>query len=112
MSKKLLGQSLIVASLTLMSGFHSSLRAQGIYATLTGTVADPSQAVLPQADVKLIDMQSKSRRDTVTNRDGYFTFASVPLGTYELYLTATGFESYKMTDIPLDRRDKKNLNIT
>ena len=62
----------------------ASLPAQGIYATLTGVVSDPSQAVVAGAKVTLTDTQSGSQRETVTNSDGYFTFASVPVGTYDL----------------------------
>jgi hypothetical protein len=111
MSKRLLGQSLLLAGLTLSAGLNSSLKAQSIYATLTGVVTDPSQAVLSQASVKLIDMQSKSQRETVTNGDGYYTFASVPVGTYELDITVKGFESYKQTDIALGGGEKHNVNV-
>ena len=39
----------------------TNLAAQGIYATLTGIVADQSQAVVPQAKVVLKDSQSGSQ---------------------------------------------------
>jgi Carboxypeptidase regulatory-like domain len=112
MSKRLLGHSLFLSGLALLSGLNVPLYAQGIYATLTGVVNDPSQAVLPQATVKLIDMQSKSQRETVTNRDGYFTFASVPVGNYELDVSAKGFEGYRLSDISLGGGEKKNINVT
>jgi len=53
------------------------LRSQAIFATLTGVVSDPSQAVVPQATVKLKNEQSGSLRETTTNSDGYYTFASL-----------------------------------
>ena len=53
-----------------------NLRAQSIYATLTGVVSDPAQAVVPDATVKLKNEQSGSLRETTTNGEGYFTFAS------------------------------------
>src|SRR5436309_1995895 len=88
----------------------SNLPAQGIYATLTGVVSDPSQAVVAKAKVTLRDAQSGSQRETVSNSDGYFTFASVPVGTYELTVEATGFNLYKGSGITLSGGEKRNVN--
>ena len=85
---------------------------QGIFATLTGVVSDPSNAVVNGAKVTLTDATSGSLRETVTNSDGYFTFASVPVGTYNLSIEAQGFQSYKASAITLGGSEKKNLNVT
>src|SRR5262245_59915225 len=58
----------------------SNLCAQSITATLTGVVSDPAQAVVPNATVKLNNEESGSLRETTTNNEGYFTFASVVAG--------------------------------
>ena len=75
----------------------NNLRAQSIYATLTGVVSDPAQAVVPDATVKLKNEQSGSLRETTTNGEGYFTFASVAVGnfTYELSVESKGFTSFQ-----------------
>jgi len=100
----------IFVGLALATFLAANLPAQGIYATLTGVVADQSQAVVPQAKVILKDSQSGSLRDTVTNNDGYFTFASVPVGTYELSVEAKGFTTYKVTGITLSGGEKRNVD--
>jgi len=100
----------ILVGLALATFLATSLAAQGIYATLTGVVADQSQAVVPQAKVTLKDSQSGSLRDTVTNNDGYFTFASVPVGTYELSVEAKGFTTFKVTGITLAGGEKRNID--
>jgi hypothetical protein len=51
-------------------------------------------------------------RDTVTNNEGYYTFASVPVGTYELNVEAKGFEKYKASDIEMRGGEKRNLNVS
>jgi hypothetical protein len=90
------------------------LRSQAIFATLTGVVSDPSQAVVPQATVKLKNEQSGSLRETTTNSDGYYTFASLSVGdfTYELTVEAKGFVISKSTGIKLGAGDKVNVNVT
>ncbi len=112
MLKTLIGRSLTLSGLVVMLSSTGVLQAQSIYATLTGVVSDPSQAVVPQAGVKLRDQQSGSQRDTTTNNDGYYTFVSVPPGTYTLIVEGKGFEGYRETNIALGGGEKRNVNVT
>lgn len=91
-----------------------SLPAQSIYATLTGIVSDPSQAVIPNAQVKLRNEASGSERETIANHEGFFDFSSVPVGdyTYELTVTAKGFLTYKASGIQLGGSERRNVNVT
>jgi hypothetical protein len=100
----------ILAGFALATVLATNLAAQGIYATLTGLIIDQSRAVVSQAKVTLKDAQSGSQRDTVTNSDGYFTFASVPVGSYQLTVEAKGFETYKVSGIDLNGGDKRNVD--
>src|ERR1700756_3846817 len=89
-----------------------NLWGQGIFATLTGVVSDPSNAIVNGAKVILTDAVSGSARETVTNGDGYFTFASVPVGKYNLTIEGQGFQLYKAEGIVLGCAEKRNLNVT
>ena len=97
---------------SLLVFFAVNLCGQGIFATLTGVVSDPSNALVGGAKVTLKDVQSGSVRETVSNSDGYFTFASVPVGKYNLSVEAQGFQVYKAQDITLGGAEKRNLNVT
>jgi hypothetical protein len=85
---------------------------QGIFATLTGVVSDPTGAIVKGAKVILTDAVSGSTRETEANGDGYYTFASVPVGTYNLSVEQQGFETYKLSGIALGGSEKRNLNVT
>src|SRR5579863_7448186 len=87
------------------------LPAQSIYGTLTGIVSDASGAVLPKANLKLRDENSGSMRDSVTNAEGFFTFVSLPPGSYQLTVETPGFETYKQTNINVLGGDKMNVNV-
>jgi len=89
-----------------------SVTGQGIFATLTGTVTDPSGSVIANATVVLKDAVSGSLRDTVTNGDGFFTFASVPVGSYVLSVEAKGFQQYKAEGIDLGGGERRNVNVS
>src|SRR5688500_19982007 len=92
--------------------FVAHLPGQSIYGTFTGLVSDPSNAVVASAAIKLRDQQSGVVRETVTNSEGYYTFASVPPGAYEITVSSPGFETYSQTGISLGGGDKLNGNIT
>src|SRR6266702_7011934 len=103
---------LFLSGMALLTLLASNLPAQGIYATLTGVVSDPSTAVVGKAKVRLRDVQSGSLRETLSNSDGYFTFASVPVGTYDLSVEAKGFSSNKVSGISLGGGEKRNVDVT
>jgi hypothetical protein len=90
-----------------------NLSAQFTSATLTGVVSDPSGAVVPQAKVKLVNEKTGDARDTVTNNDGYYTFAGMAVGdlTYKLTVEAKGFVTYDAPGIQLLGGEKRNVNV-
>src|SRR5260370_33390763 len=102
----------LLCCVSLLAFFSTNLWAQGIFATLTGVVTDPAASVVPNAKVTLRDVGSGSERQTVANGEGYFTFASVPVGTYNVSVEAQGFQTYKANGIALSGSEKNNLNIS
>jgi hypothetical protein len=111
-SKSIRGWAIVIAGFVFAGFIATNLPAQSIYATLTGVVSDPTQAVVGQATVKLRDERSGSMRETITNNEGYFTFASVPVGAYDLTVESKGFQIYKATGIELGGGEKRNVNVT
>jgi Carboxypeptidase regulatory-like domain len=103
------GQLFRIASLCAL--LSTSLWGQGIFATLTGVVSDPSSSVIPGAKITLRDIGSGSVRDTISNGDGYFTFASVPVGAYSLTVEAKGFKAHKDDEIQLGGGERRNVNV-
>ena len=103
--------SKVLAAISLAALLATSLSAQSIYGTFTGIVSDPTGAVVAKASIKLRDQQSGSQRETVTNSDGFYTFISVPPGTYQLTVVNSGFETYKQSDMALTGGDKLNANV-
>ena len=87
-----------------------SLKAQNASGTLTGTVADPSGAVVPGASVTMKNEQSGDERKTVANNDGFFSINAVQPGDYTVIIKAQGFEVYQTTGVHFDVGDKRNLS--
>src|SRR5436190_17521584 len=59
--------------------------------TLTGRVTDPQDGAIDGADVRLSGALLSSARTTRTEKDGKFTFESVPAGRYSLHVESPGF---------------------
>jgi hypothetical protein len=85
--------------------------AQSIFGTLTGVVSDQAQAVIPGAKVTLTDSASGGVRNTVTNSEGYFTFAAVPVGSYSVLVEAAGFKQFRLENVTLGASEKRNVDI-
>lgn len=67
--------------------------------TITGTVEDKAGAVVPGAEVTLTQQQTGFVNKTVSNGAGNFTFNGLNVGTYDLKVTAKGFNAYLQTGI-------------
>jgi len=83
--------------------------AQTTSATLTGTVFDASGAVVASATVTLKNEASGDVRNTVSNGEGYFTFAAVPPATYTITVEKEGFKVWEAKEIVLNSADKRNV---
>jgi hypothetical protein len=59
---------------------------------LSGTVTDPSGAVVPKADVNLKSLDTGSIAKTKTNQDGLYKFAYLQPGNYSVTVTQPGFQ--------------------
>ncbi len=62
--------------------------------TISGTVTDPTGAVVPEATVKIENPVSGYNRSTTSDDTGHFQFTNVPLNPYHLIVSAKGFASH------------------
>ena len=76
--------------------------AQGGLGSITGTVIDPSGAVVPGASVRLLEVSTQGARAISTNEAGLFTLPSVVPGKYTITITASGFKEKKLENIALN----------
>jgi hypothetical protein len=69
---------------------------------ISGTIKDPTGAVVPKAAVIATDTDTGVQQTAVSNDAGVYSFPTLPVGHYNLDVTATGFRPYRRTDITLD----------
>jgi hypothetical protein len=102
----------IIAIVCLCLGFSAAnLHAQG-YGTISGTVTDPSGAVVTGANVVATEVQTGNESKATSGRDGRFVFPTLLPSGYTLSVTAAGFESYAQKGIVLEADQALTINIT
>ncbi|HEV2578525.1 MAG TPA: TonB-dependent receptor [Acidobacteriaceae bacterium] len=78
----------------------SAVSAQSNSGTLTGTVADPTGAVIPGATVTIGNSVSGYTRTQTTDSAGHFQFVNVPFNPYQLSVSSSGFQNFsKRVDV-------------
>jgi hypothetical protein len=77
---------------------------------ITGRVADPSGAVIPNALITLHELANHQVRTTVSGNGGQFGFAALPSGDYWIELSSQGFESVS-GDFTLRASDRAVLSV-
>ena len=70
-----------------------SVLAQSTTAEITGTVADPTGAVVPKAAVTITNTQTSAERSVTTNSSGIYDAPSLQPGIYSVKAAATGFRT-------------------
>jgi hypothetical protein len=68
--------------------------AQGDRGTITGTVTDPTGAVVARAKVSAGNADTHNVMETVTTETGNFTLAQVPVGEWDVAVEAPGFKKF------------------
>jgi hypothetical protein len=71
-----------------------SAYAQTDRGTITGTIADATQAVIPGATVTATNTQTTSKYETVSTETGNYTLTQLPVGSYQLIVELPGFKKY------------------
>src|ERR1700745_2554365 len=88
----------IVSAFFSVCGFillSSALFAQaaGSSGSVSGTVTDPTGAIVPGATVEIYNPVSKYQRTAATDKAGHFQFPNLPFNEYHLTVTMTGFSN-------------------
>jgi len=97
----------------LTAAFAACLAAQDVFATIEGTVLDPSGAPVPKAKVSVTNVDRNQVVKTVqTDASGVYSATLLPIGNYSVKVEANGFRTETRTGIVLNVSDDLKINIT
>ncbi len=80
--------------------------------SLSGTVKDPSGGAVPGAGVVLVNLDLTTEYKTTTDELGAYSFPSLPVGRYEVTVTAAGFKALRRTGLVIDTDAAVRTDLT
>ena len=92
---RMLAYSLLAVLLSIPLGLH----AQQYSGTIVGTVTDTTGAAIPGATVTATNIGTAAKTAQKSGAQGEFTFAQLPLGTYEVRVKGSNFKEYVETGV-------------
>lgn len=100
--------------LILLVTYHASLvptYGQSASATLTGTVIDQNDAMVPDVKIAVINIAQGFERSATTKNDGTFVIPLLPPGNYIVKAEREGFSPAEVRDVVLNVNDQRHLKI-
>src|SRR5258708_5867098 len=99
---------LLVISVLLLS---AAVSAQTITASITGTVSDPTGAVVPNAKVTATNVGTNLSYPASTNDSGVYNMSFLPVGQYNLTAEAAGFKKTVLGPFTLEVNQIARLDV-
>src|SRR5215472_10127108 len=88
----------------------ASLWAQTFRGTILGTVTDQSGAVVAGAKVVVKNNGTGQERSAATSGDGSYSAPELPIGTYTVTITQTGFQTSVTTGVVVDLATERRVD--
>src|SRR5216683_5940783 len=80
--------------------------------TISGTLTDPSGAVIPGATVTVTSTAQGVMNKTTTDAKGVYSFPSLPVGTYDLKVEQQGFKPKNRNGLVIDIDSVLQVDMT
>ncbi|WP_049961327.1 carboxypeptidase regulatory-like domain-containing protein [Pseudacidobacterium ailaaui] len=85
--------------------------AQNVYAAIHGTVSDPTGAVIPNANVTVLNTSTGISSQQTTDSKGYYIFPQLAIGgPYSITISVSGFQTFKVAGLTLQLNDNREVN--
>ena len=80
--------------------------------SISGTVRDPSGAVVPGVSVTALNTETAIKQTVSTDAQGFYAFPSLPVGHYEIDIQKSGFRDYRQTGLVIDVNTALRVDAT
>ena len=83
-----------------------------INGSISGLVLDPSGSVVVGAAVTATETQTGVKSETVTDSKGFYNFPELPIGTYDVEISANGFKTFRKSGLVVDANAAHRVDAT
>lgn len=103
----------VLPTLLVLGVLSQVAKAQLTSGDLVGTITDPTGASVPQAKVDAVDESTGVRSSQSSDANGQYRFNNLPIGKYDLTVSAPGFSTstLKAISIELNKTATQNINL-
>ena len=102
----------VIVLLLLTTAIHPlRLMAQVAGGSISGTISDSSDAVVPNAEVKILHRTTGITRIETTTDRGYYSSLNLPVGEYDITVSAAGFQTLTVKAVKLAAGAELALNL-
>jgi len=86
--------------------------AQSTTATIQGLVSDEQKALVPGVTITARNLETNATRSAVSNDEGRYRIANLPVGIYEVSAELSGFAKYVQSGITLALNQNAVVDVT
>jgi hypothetical protein len=98
--------------LSVLIVFAAAAIAQNSTSTLDGLVKDPQGALIPNAQVTVVRVDTGQTINAATDDKGHWAVPSLPGGTYSVSVVSPGFKKATAVDVKMDAGIPATVNVT
>src|SRR5258708_29997546 len=93
--------------------FPAALLAQtGTSGQIAGSVTDSNGAVVPAATITVVQIETGAKRTLTSSTDGNYSITNLPIGTYRLSVTKTGFKETSVSNVVVNVENITRQDVT
>jgi len=81
-------------------------------AQVSGAVTDPSGAAIVGAEVTIVETDTQLARTAKTDTQGLYVLPDLPVGPYQIQVTATGFKNYLRSGVVLQVGNHVEIDVS
>src|ERR1035437_7964016 len=78
---------------------------------INGVITDSSGALVPHATAAITNQDTGVKRTVTSNEDGYYSASALPVGQYQILISATGFQPASRDGVRLEVGQQVRLDF-
>ncbi len=100
-----------ILPVALLAGAAASALGQLTTADILGTVTDSTGAVLPNANITIVNLGTHETRNATSNGSGDYQVTLLPVGHYSITVKAQGFKTTTTPDLSVEAGDRARADL-